>query len=419
MKTKDDVLIIGAGLAGLCCALRLQNEGVSYKLLEGSSSIGGRIKTDEVDGFLLDRGFQILLSAYPEAREILDYDLLELKAFLPGARVRHDGKFHELTDPWRRPDKALQTMLSPVGTISDKFKMLLLHQGLRASEGVEASNPTTMEALRRFGFSESMITEFFRPFFSGIFLEPDLDTHVRMFDFVFKMLSAGDNVLPAQGMQAIPNQIASKLNAENIKLHHNVAGIDGSTVLLSTGESITGRVVVIATDEPHARKLLRKEPAQLFRSQTCIYLSADKAPTDDPILFLNGEMDGMVNNFCVPSNVCPSYAPPGKALLSASVVGIPDMSETMLLKSVLEQLHGWFGEQVSDWNYLRSYRIKYALPDQSPAMVAKQDELFKSKFPIYLCGDYCETGSINGAMVSGRKTAEAVLAALKMECSAV
>jgi hypothetical protein len=170
--------------------------------------------------------------------------------------------------------------------------------------------------------------------------------------------------------------------------------------------------VVIATEEPQYRRLLGQDPPPNFRSQTCVYFAAESAPFDAPILVLDGERDGIVNNFCVPSNVAASYAPFGKVLLSASLVGDPEMNDSDLERAVRKQLLGWFGTQVNDWKHLRTYRIKYALPNQSPSAISAHDRRYSDGSGIYACGDYKETGSINGAMVSGRKAAEAIIAAL-------
>lgn len=414
MNITQDVLIIGAGLAGLCCARRLHEEGIPFTIFEASDSVGGRVKTDVMNGFLLDRGFQIFLTAYPEARSVLNYRSLDLKPFLPGALVRCGGEFHELSDPIRRPSKALETMLSAIGSVSDKMKMGLLRQGLlsRTFPALEAATtaPTTLQTLKDLGFSEAMIANFFRPFLSGIFLEKELATSSSMFEFVFKMLAAGDNVLPARGMQSIPQQIADSLPPARIKLRHAVTKVEATTLTLSSGQSVRGSAIVIATEEPQARRLLGEEPLATHRSQTCLYFSADKAPINKPILVLNGDLEGVVNNFCVPSNVSRSYAPDGKALLSASVIGDPDLPDCDLQAAVIRQLTEWFGDQVKNWEHLRTYRIRYALPDQTPQAVAAVNHSYKADCPIYSCGDYKETGSINGAMLSGRQAADAVIA---------
>lgn len=408
----NEVLIIGAGLAGLCCALKLQKSGVPFVLLEGSDGVGGRVRTDEFAGFKLDRGFQIFLTAYPEAKAVLDYGALRFHRFYPGALVRSQGTFHQVADPVRRPFDALETLLSPVGTMGDKCKMAQLRGRGQATGNGLAATSTTMRRLIDFGFSEAMIREFFRPLLSGIFLEKDLETSANLFDFVFDMLAAGDNVLPEQGMAAIPAQIASRLPANSLKFNCKVCSVDRKRVTLQSGAEIEGAAVVVATDEVQCRRLLGQKPPQTYRSQTCLYFAADRAPLKEPILILNGEGKGLVNNLCVPSNVSPSYAPPGKALISASLVGTVDVPDAELERQVRSQMKEWFGSETNSWEFLRAYRIDYALPDQSPQAMAEIDRDYSCSEGTYLCGDYKETGSINGAMASGRKVAEAVIANL-------
>jgi len=421
MDLKDSVIIVGGGIAGLTCAIYLHKERIPFVLLEGSDAVGGRVRTDMVRGFLLDRGFQIFLSAYPEAKEILDYDGLQLQAFYPGAMIWSNGSMHKVADPFRRPIDAASSIFNPIGSLGDKIKMAGLQEsvisknrsGVATISDTLREETTTLSRLAEIGFSSNMTEKFFRPFFSGIYLEPDLQSSSLMFDFVFKMLAEGDNTLPSTGMQAIPRQMAQQLPGDKICLLHKVTHVDANTVKLSSGETIQGKLVVIATEEPMCKQLLGKEAKVDFRSQTCIYFSADKAPFEDPILVLDGDGSGPVNNFVVPSNVASTYAPPGKALLNAVVTGDPDMNDDELEQAARKQMTNWFGNQVSNWNHLRTYRIKYSLPDQTPQAKAKVDRSYMIDDQTFFCGDYVETGSINGAMMSGRKVAELVKAKLR------
>ena len=215
-----EVTIIGGGLSGLCCARRLHESGVSFQLLEASEEVGGRVRTDEVNGFLLDRGFQVLLTAYPEAQEILDYDALNLARFAPGALVRYRGRFHRFTDPWRSPRHLFATASSPIGSLTDKLRVARLRSRVcRSSLDKLFQRPetTTINALRQEGFSQRFIESFFRPFLGGVFLERDLNTSSRMFDFVFRMFATGNVVLPAGGIGEIARQIANKLPDETLR----------------------------------------------------------------------------------------------------------------------------------------------------------------------------------------------------------
>lgn len=405
-----DVVIVGAGLSGLCCALRLRKAGLRPLLLEASDGVGGRVRTDVVEGFRLDRGFQVFLTSYPEAKRVLDYGALRLRRFLPGALVRHGGRFHELTDPWRRPVAALRSLFSPVGTFADKLRVARLRsRSLRGTVEERFRDPetTTIRALRGAGFSAAMIDRFFRPFLGGIFLDPELVTSSRMFHFVFRMFSLGDACLPAEGMEAIPRQLASGLPPDGVRLGARVACVQPGSVVLETGEEINGRAVVVAAEGVGAARLLGDAIPSVGQGVTCLYFAARQAPVEQPILVLNGEGRGPVNNLCVPTTVTPSYGRPGESLVSATVLGVHE--EGRLQAEVREQLGDWFGNAVKDWRHLRTYRIPYALPGQAAPALDVPERPVRWRPGVYVCGDHRDNASIQGAMVSGRRAAEAVL----------
>lgn len=406
-----NVIIVGAGLSGLCCALRLQKEGVNCTVIEASDGVGGRIRTDEVDGFLLDRGFQVFLTSYPEAKQVLDFPSLKLKAFQPGAMVRYEGRFHELTDPWRRPWAAIRSLFSPIGTWSDKLRMAKFRsrvmQGTMADQFARPET-TTLEALMAAGFSEPMINSFFRPFLGGIFLDADLKTSSRMLDFVFRMFSSGNACLPDTGMEAIPRQLAENLRPGAVQLNSPVAAVEPSKIRLCSGQEIAAQAVVVACDGISAARLLGTAEPVSGRGVTCLYFAATKPPIDRPILLLNGEGRGPINNLCVPTAAASRYGPAGKSLISVTVLGKVGDSDQLLIE-VLDQLQEWFGAQVNCWNHLRTYRIPYALPSQPSPVLNEPERAVRWKPGLYICGDHRDNASIQGAMTSGRRAAEAVL----------
>jgi phytoene dehydrogenase-like protein len=425
-----DALIVGAGMAGLACAHTLSQAGLTCTVIEAGDAVGGRVRTDRLEGFLLDRGFQIFLTAYPEAQPFLDYPSLSLRSFSPGALIRLNGGFHRIADPWRRPSSALRTLFSPVGTLADKVKLGKLRGRLLQStaDGATPSGISTMQFLRGFGFSPNLIERFFRPFLGGIFLEPDLETSSSMFEFVFRMFSLGDAVLPASGMGALAAQMAARLPAGCLRLQERVVKVDAGAITLASGQEIKAPTIVVAADQFNASRLLPQMKPASFRSTTCVYFAADKPPVTEPILVLNGEGSGPVNNLCVPSLVSPAYAPAGAHLISASMIGESKLSSHQLLSQARDQLAGWFGEEVRRWRHLRTDCIPHALPQPkptsadfqlagSPTAGSSPSDSQRDEIPlphgVYLCGDYCQTASINGALASGRKTAEAILAAIQ------
>ncbi len=406
-----DVLIVGAGLAGLSCASHLHRAGVSVRVLEASDDVGGRARTDRVDGFLLDRGFQVLLTAYPAARALLDYEALELARFEPGALIRRDGKFHRFVDPWRRPRHVLSTAFSTVATLGDKLRIARLrHRVSRGSLESLFGHPesTTIEHLRNEGFSERIIECFFRPFLGGVFLDPSLETSSRMFAFVFRMFAVGDAAIPARGMGEMAHQIAAQLPAEAIRTGARVESIDGHSIRLADGERVQARTTVVACEAPSAWRLLGEDKPAAGTSVTCLYFAADRPPIDEPILVLNGDGCGPVNNLCVPSQVSSTYAPTNQSLISATVLG-DQADETALESRVRDQLRDWFGAAVDTWRHLRTYHIPYALPAQKPPALSPVEKPVKRADGIFVCGDHCETASIQGAIASGRRAARQIL----------
>jgi phytoene dehydrogenase-like protein len=407
------VVVVGAGMAGLCCALKLQEMGIPCTVLEASDAPGGRIRTDKVDGFLLDRGFQVLLTAYPEARRLLSFQALKLRTFSPGALIRMDGKFRRIADPYRQPWTLPATLFSPVGNLKDKLRIARLRRHVLTGsieDIFQRPETSALDALLEFGFSDRMIGSFFRPLFGGIFLETDLATSSRMLEFVFRMFSQGKAALPAAGMGAIPQQLAARLpagSAGTVRLGARVEALGEGEVHLVGGERIPATAVVLATEAPEAARLLPGLHPPGFHGTACLYFAADQAPLSKALLVLNGEGRGPVDNFCVPSAVAPSYAPAGKSLVSATVVGAAEANEKDLESEVRRHLVSWFGPVVESWRHLRTYRIPLALPARSSLEPAALP--VRRRPGLYLCGDHRETPSLQGAMVSGRRAAEAVI----------
>ncbi|KAK4401908.1 hypothetical protein Sango_0931500 [Sesamum angolense] len=422
---KTGAIVVGAGLAGLAAATRLQSENIPFLLLEASDAVGGRVRTDFVDGFTLDRGFQIFITAYPEARKLLDYDSLNLQRFYSGAKVFYDGRFHTVADPLRHFSDALQSLTNPIGTVIDKLLVALTRIRVLSQSDYDiltADEVKTIDLLRRTGFSDSILDRFFRSFFGGIFFDRELETTSRLFDFVFKCLALGENTLPKNGISAIPEQLAGKWNPSSILLNSRVVSIDsesqdGVIVKLENGELLRSDLgVILAIEEFEAVKILAGKPGpglvkMPVRSTVCLYFSVDsnRVPVNDPVLFLNGSGRGIVNNMFFATNVAPSYAPPGKALVSVSLIGLYDsVPDEELVERVMKELTDWFGEAaVRSWSYLRMYRIGFGLPNQCPPTNLMKNPRVKPG--LYICGDYVTSATFDGALVSGRRAVEALL----------
>lgn len=410
-----DVIVIGAGVSGLVCALELTRLGFPVQVLEASDGVGGRVRTDVVDGFRLDRGFQVLLTAYPEAQRWLSYEGLALRSFEPGALVHLEGKLHRVSDPLRRPRQALSSAFAPIGTLHDKLLIAKLREELvlaTIDEVLAAPESSTSDALRTFGFSPQIIECFFRPFLGGIFLDPELATSSRMFRFVFRMFSLGYAALPAEGMQAIPQQLAAALPDGSVRLDTPVESITAESVRLKSGEELRARAIVVACDPAHAEWLLSSTDAGVrtaMRGVDCLYFAADQTPIDAPFLVLNGDGSGPINNLCVPNVVASTYAPPGSHLVSVTVLK-PAINPEVTLQKVKAQLVDWFGSAAEGWQHLRTYGIAEALPDQSISCGGVRMSTVRVERGLYVCGDHRRTASLNGAMNAGRRAAEALAA---------
>ena len=356
-------------------------------MLERSDSVGGRVRTDVVDGFLLDHGFQVLPLAYAEAKAKLDYDRLDLGEFERGAIIRAEGRFRRLADPRQAPVRSLRALAGGVVGVRDGAAVMKL---LRGSD----DELTAAEALRRAGVSRATVERFFAPFLRGIFLEERLTTSSRFLDFVLKAFADGPAALPRAGMGSIARQLAEGIE---VRTGTAVAAVGPKALSLETGEQLRASAVVVATSG------LVDEPPHGWNGVTCVYYDAPTTPIPGPWLVVNGE-GGPINNLCVPSEAAPSYAPAGRALVSLSILGAGEPD----LEAVLGQLRGWFGSGVTDWRHLRSYRIPRALPSYPVGGFGAPSVRLADG--LYACGDHREHPSLNGALASGRRAAEAVLA---------
>ncbi|MGD9235156.1 MAG: NAD(P)/FAD-dependent oxidoreductase [Desulfobacterales bacterium] len=412
----DSVIIVGAGIAGLSCARRLHQAGIPFLIFEGSDRLGGRVKTDHIDGFLLDHGFQVLQGAYPEARRQLDYQALDLHSFAPGVIIRADGQFHRLADPRRMPQYLKETLRAPIGSFSDRLKLVQLSR--RVSRGSLADlfrqpDMLTGDFLQSSGFSETMIERFFRPFFSGVCLDPQMRVSSNFFQFVFRMFVRGDATLPANGMAAIPRQLAAEIPAEAIHFGLRVASVAENRIRLESGEEMKARAVVVATDGPEAARLLGTGESIASRPVTCVYFGADRPPVKEPFLVLNADKSGPVHSLSIPSQVAPGYAPPGQALISVVVLGHQDVRDAAIEEQVRGQLTGWFGPVVDSWRMIKMYRIRHALSVQTLPLPDPTVPAVRIKQGIYSCGEYLSAPSTQWALFSGRQAAEALMADLK------
>ena len=407
----NEVIIIGGGLSGLTAANYLHQKGIDFKILEASDRVGGRVKTEQINGYRLDHGFQVLLTAYPETQRLLDYDKLDLKKFVPGAiLLQENGNKDRIGDPLRDFSSLLPTLTASVGGLLNKMRILTLKMrlsGQNIDQIFEQEMKTTRAALREdYGFSDTIINRFFAPFFSGIFLETDLKTDRRMFDFVFKMFGEGYAAVPNLGMESISKQLAANLPAGSILTNAKVESIDKQELRIEGGETMQANKILIATQATSLVKDILPKTKKKYVSTTNVHFTTDEAPLQKGIIALNTHKKRLVNNICVINKVAQGYAPEGKNLISLSIVGDVGFSDRNLEGNIKKELKKWFGNAVEKWEHLDTRHINYALPDQQNVSNEISPTDLKINEHLYVCGDHLLNGSINAAMKTGRIAAE-------------
>lgn len=411
MDHGKSVIIVGAGIAGLCTAIHLQNKGYTVAVIESQNRPGGRVQTDIKDDFLLDRGFQVLLTAYPEAQRMLDYDALDLCHFDPGALILHNGSSNVLGDPLRKPLTLFPSLFSGAARIGDFLKILSLRNRVgseKPDQLLDQSDRDTREYWNSLGFSTTIQERFLGPFYKGIFLENELHTSASMFDFTFSMFTNGSAAVPAKGMGEIPKQLAVSLGLRHIQFGKKVIDVDSTSITLDDHSKMEADAVVLAVD-PWSKLLGEQKQSQKHAGKTCcIYFSAQKAPYSKKLIALKSAPQGIVNNIAVMDSVAPLYAPYDQHLISVSIIGHDDIDERAFVETAKQELILWYGAEVLSWKHLATYHIPKALPDQRTVRSTTPAESLRLQSGVFIAGDHLLSGSIQGAMVSGRLAADAV-----------
>jgi len=413
------VIIVGAGMAGLTCARALQRAGIHTTIVEASDRIGGRVRTDLVDGYRLDRGFQVLFDAYPAALRWFDYEALALRAFEPGAIVAVNGQRSVLTDPLRDWRSAWAAIWADSVSTIDKLRILALRLKVQRTPfaAVQAQpDRTTRQYLEWFGFSAQTIERFFAPFYGGIFLDRSLQTSAKCFIYDFQMLAAGRTVVPAHGMGALAQHLADGLLPnQQVQLNQPVSALryEGERVVgvvLADGAQLSADAVVLAVPAPIANQLSGLTLPTVAKGTTTLYWAGTRALTTHKKLWLNADADAYVNNAMQMTAVAPEYAPAGRHLLSATVLGIPAEDDDACYARAEADLRRIIGDPDAFATYqrLRIYRIPYAQFDQPAGVHATLPGTITQVPGLYLAGEYTIASSINAAMLSGERAAAAI-----------
>jgi protoporphyrinogen oxidase len=409
MKQKSpSIHIIGGGISGLIAARVLEEHGLSATIIEATDRLGGRVKTDVVDGYNLDHGFQVLLTAYPAAKKYLDFDTLALQEFLPGSAIFKNGKQKIIGDPLRNLSLLIPTLFSEIGTVNDKLKILALNRRLKKKsiQNIFAEKEqTTHVYLENIGFSETIITDFFIPFFSGIFLENKLDTSSRMFEFVYKMFGEGNAALPKDGIQAIPKQLFEKLKSTTIIFNTKVKSVENGSIKLESGETLKSNFTIIATQASGLVSNLKNQ-ATLWKSCDTLYFEVAKREIKKPLIGLIAMHNALINNIFYHTSLQTS-ATATKELLSVTVIDRQNLTNKQLVTGVQKELKELCN--IDSCTFIKQYNIPMALPnlqDIQYEMLPSETRLTET---IFLAGDTQLNGSLNAAMIAGERAALEVI----------
>ena len=403
-KEKIKIHIIGAGVSGLIAAKVLEECGFSPTLIESSNDVGGRIKTFIKEGYQLDRGFQVLLTGYPQAKKHLDYKALKLQKLVSGSSIFIKNKQFIIGNPIRNISLLIPTLFSDIGTISDKLKIIKLYLNLRfkSIEKIFLSKEIkTIIYLEKYGFSKKIINHFFKPFFAGIFLETELSTSSRMFEFIFKMFAQGHVAIPESGMQEIPNQIAKKLTKTNFIFNTEVDKISDGEIILKNKNKIKSDYTIIATE---VKNLIDGHNCSAIKWKSCInfYFETDKKYLTSGLIGLVPGNNTVINNIFFVSGIKSKTTGP-KELLSVTVIDSKSYSNGDLIERVEYELKKYCGIKVI--RLISQFNILKSLPDLKDISSTKKLSEFQISDTIFLAGDHKLNPSLNAAITSGEMSA--------------
>ena len=387
INLKSQVVIFGAGIAGLACAMTLKKNNISYLILENQDYIGGRIKTNSTpDGFLLDQGFQVLLTSYPELKYFLDLKKLNLKKFNSGAFIQVADSSYIIANPIKHPDKIFSTLKCPFISFKDQLLVIkLIFKAYFSNDFESLENKTTLEFLTDFGFSSKMIENFWTPFMSGIYLDPQLTLDAGYFLFLIKCFGLGQVTVPENGMAEIPLQMSAELDPNSILLLQKNIKTNEKQIILENGQIINTSFIVKAYNSD-----------KKMRSASTYYFSTEKKISWSKWLVLVPKKLGYnTNHIAIMSEISKKYTANNQQLISATVLG-SDNIDADIIKIEIEKMSC----QNLNLKHLKTDHVVSALPE----LKFNPNHFIKNNFN-YECGDHVSSPSIQGALKSGRLAA--------------
>lgn len=401
MGSGPDVLVVGAGMAGLVCATELESRGLEVRVLERDDHVGGRIRTERIDGFRCDVGFQLLNSAYPQVKRLLDVPALGLQRFAAGVRVDSGEKSVVLADPRRAPRLLGATLRSGLLDVRDILGLMRweLPTVLAPQRRVRAPDQALAESWNAAGVKGRFRREVLEPFLTGVLADDPALASANFVRLLIRSFLLGTPGLPREGMEALPLQIARRLHTP-VETGTEVLGVGPGPVVRTGSGTVHARAVVIATDLPSAAAM-NLTPARTSGGLTTWWFATPPGLPDDRLLCVDGRR-GPVANTAVVSAAAPSYAPPGRGLVQVTTLASARLSD---LQSRAEAGRLWRTDSTS-WELLVRHDISAALPLTRPPLQVRRPVVIGDG--SFLCGDHQDTPSIQGAMASGHRTALAV-----------
>ena len=409
MSSEAPVVVVGAGVAGLACAQRLHRAGAEVVVLEAGDAVGGRVRTDLVDGFRCDRGFQLINPAYPVLPHVVDLDALDLRAFAAGVVAAHDDTRSVLGDPRREPALLPGSLAAPLGTVLEKARFAAwagstLLPVRRQLARRDRSRADELDALGVTGKLRHGVVE---PFLAGVLAEDDGSTSAAFTRLLIRSFVLGTPSVPSVGVGRLPELMAAELPAGTVRLGRRVTSVTPTRVRTDDGE-LVARAVVVATD-PHTAAALTGLPDPATKALTTFWHTTPEPPSSRPLLHLDADRRGPVVNTAVMTTVAPTYAPAGRTLVASTTLGADGSAEAE--RAVRHHAGTIYGVDTSRWELVTRHVVAVALPAQPPPLRVRRPVALDNG--LLVAGDHRDTASLQGAMVSGRRAASALLARLR------